>query len=234
MKVDILGVKIDNVSFEEAVNKVEGFIRDNRKYYVVTPNPEIVILAQKDHQLRQVLNSADLAIPDGVGLIYAAKFLGLKLTKRITGVDLMEKLCQLAEEKGFTVGLLGGRGDASFRAAKVLSHRFSKLNLRVFKDDVSSFVDILFVALGAPKQEKWIAKNLPKIPVNTAIGVGGAFEMIAGVQKRAPNFIQNFALEWLWRLTLEPWRMKRQVKLLRFAYLVIKQRFSFPSQSANL
>lgn len=226
MKIDILGVRVDNVSFEEAVNKVEEFIGDKNKHYVVTPNPEIGILAQKDHKLRQILNSADLAIPDGIGLIWASRILGSRLKERVTGVDLMEKFCQVAEKKGFSVGLLGGKNGVASLCAAVLKNRFEKLKLVVFDKNQPIYkdVDILFVAMGAPKQEKWIGKNLPKIPVKVAMGVGGAFEMITGAQIRAPKILQNLGLEWLWRLITQPWRVKRQLALLVFVYFVIKQK----------
>lgn len=226
MKVDILGVKVDNVTYEGALERIEQFLKDGRKHYIVTPNPEIVVLAQKNHELQEILNSADLAIPDGIGLIWAAKILGEHLKERVTGVDLMLKLCELAVKKRWKIGILGGRGDTIFRTAKVLSCKFPKLNLRVFQNNkIDERLNVLFVAFGAPKQEKWIFSNLPKIPVRVAMGVGGAFEMITGIQKRAPKFIQNLGFEWLWRLILQPWRIKRQINLLVFIYLVFKESF---------
>lgn len=227
MKIDILGIKVDRVNLPQALKRVEDFLGDEKKHFIVTPNPEIVVLAQKDYQFRQILNKADLAIPDGTGLIWASKILGSSLPERVTGVDLMEKTCQLAEKKGFTVGLLGGKGDTAEKTARVLETKFPKLRLRVFKenDRIVLKTDILFVAFGAPKQEKWITKNLVKTPVKVAMGVGGAFELIAGKQKRAPKFIQNSGFEWLWRLITQPWRIKRQLALPFFVFLVLKQKF---------
>lgn len=244
--IEILDVKVHLVDLKEALKKIEGFLKDGKKHYIVTPNPEIVVLAQKDTEFRRILNAAHLAIPDGIGLVWALKILGsrlklkgdgknkalnlrpsaLHLKERVAGVDLMEKICQLAAKKRVSIGLLGGREDLAKKTAAILTHKFSRLQLVVFKENspITQQVSVLFVAFGAPKQERWIEKNLSKIPVKIAMGVGGAFEMIAGLQRRAPNFVQKAGVEWLWRLILQPWRIKRQLSLLVFVYLVLKEK----------
>jgi N-acetylglucosaminyldiphosphoundecaprenol N-acetyl-beta-D-mannosaminyltransferase len=257
--VDILGIKISKIGYGSAMDIVEGFLVDKKKHYIVTPNPEFIVLAQKDLEFRQILNQADLAIPDGVGL---------RMGTRVTGVDLMLGLCGLASKKGYSVFLLGGQDGVAEEVAKRLKKRFANLNivgtceadpgeaLSAFQAAVSSAapsdphpqtsrnpctivknqganlngllggssvanasstatlqtgfaVDILFVAYGAPRQEKWIAENLPKIPVKVAMGVGGAFDFIAGRKKRAPLTLRRLGLEWFWRLAQEPQRFPR-------------------------
>ena len=227
--IEILGVKISKVNYESATKVVEGFLADGKKHYVVTPNPEFLVLAQTDREFRQILNQADLAIPDGVGLLTGT---------RVTGTDLMIKLCRLAAEKGYSVFLLGGRGGVAEEAAKRLKKRFAKLNIVGTSEAdpasvpssifhlPSSSVDLLFVAYGAPKQEKWIARNLPQIPVKVAMGVGGAFDFIAGKRKRAPKIFRRLGLEWLWRAVQEPRRYPRILNAtIKFPLLVFKQKF---------
>jgi len=219
-KVDILGVKISKVDYGSAISIIEGFLTDGKKHYVVTPNPEFVVLAQKDEGFRQILNSADLAVPDGVGLLVGT---------RVTGTDLMLKLCELAARKSHSVFLLGGRDGVAEEAAKRLKAQFANLNIvGTYEGDPTtnfqlptSNTDFLFVAYGAPKQEKWIAKNLPKIPVKVAMGVGGAFDFISGRKKRAPQTLRRMGLEWLWRLVQEPKRLPRILNAtIKFPLLV--------------
>ncbi len=220
--IDVLGVKISKVNYESATKMVEGFLADGKKHYIVTPNPEFIVLAQTDLEFRQILNQADLALPDGVGL---------RAGTRVTGTDLMIKLCGLAAKKGYSVFLLGGRNGVAEEAAKRLKKRFAKLNIVGTSEAdpasvPSSSVDLLFVAYGAPKQEKWIAKHLPQIPVKVAMGVGGAFDFIAGKKKRAPKIFRRLGLEWFWRLIQEPRRLPRILKAtIKFPLLVLKQKF---------
>jgi len=244
-KIDILGVRIDDVAMNEAIARVEVMLADDKKHQIVTPNPEFAMLAQKDEAFRQILNEADLAIPDGIGILAAAKYLAMGATsvpilrelqkiaqgfwvgfsllfkgiggarERVTGTDLMLKLCERAAQKGWRVFLLGGDVDVAQAAAKCLLAQFPSLRIAGTSsaDPSSDFrlptSDFLFVAYGAPKQEKWIAKNLTKIPVKVAMGVGGAFDFITGKQKRAPTFVQKLGLEWLWRLSRQPRRLPR-------------------------
>lgn len=236
-KVNILGVKIDDVSMDQAVEIVEEWLKDGGRHYIVTPNPEFIIAAQKDLEFRRVLNNADLAIPDGVGL-KLARFARASRRRRgspratarrasdmentIAGVDFLERLCKVAAERGFTTGFLGGRGEVAKQAAECLQKKYLGLKV-VFAEDggdvdeegeeltdyslpastqrgeqttakqkaVSSkllAVDLLFVAFGQVKQEKWIAKNLDKLPVKVAMGVGGSFDYISGRVPRAPRW----------------------------------------------
>ncbi len=263
MKVNILGVKIDNVTMDEAVARVEKMLADGRKHQIVTPNPEFVMLAQKDEEFREILNNADLAIPDGVGLLAAAKYLSMSsiaipvlrelqkfaqgifvgccilfnrsaldvVKEQVSGVDLVWKLASIGERKGYTLYFLGGAPGVAQKVKGVLSAFFvPKLKVvgaeegrRANLDlDERSMVDeeiverinkvdpdILFVAFGAPKQEKWIARYLPQLNVKVAIGVGGTFDYMITKPARAPTFFQRKGLEWLWRFFVQPWRLLR-------------------------
>lgn len=244
-RVDILGVKIDSVTMPEALARVEEMIAQGGKYQVVTPNPEHVVLAQEDDEFRRVLNSAALAIPDGIGLVWASrlkKFFGRGkgkarvregvLRERVTGTDLMVNLCSLAARRGWGVYFLGGEEGVAQQVAERLGGRFPSLRVvgassadpqmvgRGWRMD--GFSQLLFVAYGAPTQEKWIARNLGKLPVRVAMGVGGAFDFVVGKQRRAPKIIRGLGLEWFWRLLTQPWRWRRQTRLLRFILLVAK------------
>lgn len=227
MKVNILGVKIDDVSLNQAVELVSGWIKEGGKHYIATPNPEFIVAAYSDSDFKEILNKADLAIPDGVGLRITGS-----IKNTTTGVDLMEALCHESAKKGWNVGLIGGRGVAKL-AAKRLREKYHGLKIVIAEDgpdslrvrsraeDLSSHIDLLFVALGMGKQEEWIVKNLPKLPTKVAMGVGGAFDYISGNVKRAPIWMRKLGLEWLFRLIVQPWRIKRQVNLLKFIFLLI-------------
>lgn len=235
MKQNILGVKVDDVSLDEALKMVDGWLVNKDKHYIVTPNPEIVVTAQKDPELKRIINNADLGIPDGIGLKLAGD-----IVCNTPGIDLMEKIIELAQDKGFTTGFLGGRDNVAKKVVECLKKKYPKLKV-VFAESGGEVdnqgkllkypkllrslnCDILFVAFGPPKQEKWIAKNLDKIPVKVAMGVGGSFDIISGMVPRPPIFIRKLGFEWLFRLILQPWRIKRQLKLLKFAWLLTKRR----------
>jgi len=183
-----------------------------------------------------------LAVPDGIGLIFASRFLGQPIKQRITGVDLMEKVCQKAAQKQWPVFLFGAEEGVAEKTAKNLKEKYVGLNtvsLRATptrsvggarqsrgKQDDNDVPAILFVALGAPKQEKWIVENLSKMPsIKLAIGVGGAFDFISGRVSRAPKILRKIGLEWLWRLICQPWRAKRIFNaVVIFLWLVLRKR----------
>jgi len=236
--MEIMGVKVDSVTYPQALEKARKFIESGGKHYIVTPNPEIIVTAQKDRQFKDILNKADLAVPDGIGLIFAARFLGKSLPERVTGVDLLEGLVALAAEHGYNLFILGGGEGVAGKAAVELKKRYSKLKIagtfsgraeeEFDKETRAAFagkkIDILAVGYGAPKQERWIARNLPLLNVKLAIGVGGAFDFLAGEAPRAPQRIRQLGLEWLYRLVRQTWRLKRQLSLPYFVYLVLKAR----------
>ena len=219
MKKQVLGVKIDDVSVDEASKIVEGWLKKRGKHYIVTPNPEFLVVARKDLKFKMILNAADLSIPDGAGLK-----IGSDIENTTPGIDLMEELIEISAEKGFTTGFLGGRNGVAKMAAECLMRKYPKLKISFIEEEPVEIptTDILFVAFGAPKQEKWIFDNLKKIPVKVAMGVGGAFDYLSGRVSRAPIWVRNLGFEWLFRLVVQPWRIKRQLALIKFIFYVLK------------
>jgi N-acetylglucosaminyldiphosphoundecaprenol N-acetyl-beta-D-mannosaminyltransferase len=221
MKIDILGVKIDSLKFEEAVDKIDGFVSGRKRcYQVVTVNPEFVVAAQYNRSFKKILNNADLSVPDGKGLEYAAKAQGEKFVERITGVDLCWALAKLAEDKGYRIYLLGADPGVALQVAnrlKLIHPQIKIVGTYSGKPDEKGLIDrvnqatpdILLVAFGAPKQEKFIYQNRRKLNCKVAIGVGGTFDYISGIVDRAPLWMRKIGLEWLYRLFKQPKRIKR-------------------------
>ena len=232
--IKILGVGITNATFREVLEYlVENAQNSSRKIFVTTLNPEILVHASKNFDYKNILNSSDLALADGVGVLIGARILGKPLRERISGVDLMENLCEEASKRPITVGLLGGRQNVAEEAADRLKKRYPGLKVAFaisdWYDSEAKFrplvCDILFVALGHPKQEIWISKHLQEIDVKIAIGVGGAFDYLSGRVPRAPKIIRSLGFEWLFRLIIQPWRIRRQVSLIYFVLLILKDKF---------
>jgi len=211
---------------QEALDKIRDFLADGRQHYIVTVNPEFIVRAQKDEEFRKILNEADLAIPDGIGLVWASRWLKQPLKEKVTGVDLVKNL--KFKVKSYRIFLLGGR----YGVAEKINSQWPEVVGSTENTSEAIHLmnqchsDILLVALGAPKQEKWIAENLSKVPsVKLAIGVGGAFDMISGRILRAPSFLQKIGLEWLWRLILQPSRIGRIFNaVIIFPLLVMKSK----------
>ncbi len=231
MRVNILGVPIDAVRREEALARAERFLEEPRGHFIATPNPEMLVAARRDGGFRRVLCLADLAIPDGYGLLLVSRLLGIPLPERVTGTDFLDDIASLAAKKGKTLFLLGGEGGTSRAAADALEKRHPGLKVvgtlsggQVGRDAAGALQldqgtddairaaapDILFVALGHGKQEEWITRHLPTLPsVRIAMGVGGAFDFVAGRVRRAPRWLRRLGLEWLWRLAIQPQRIGR-------------------------
>ena len=236
----LLGVKLDCIQKAQVLSKIVGWLKEDRKRYVVTPNPEMLVEAQKDEEFRQILNKADMAILDGVGLVWALKWKGVKGIKRVAGADVMSDLIKRANQYNKKVYLLGGSFGVVEKAKKVLKNKYPKLKIKaeagpfditkttknqnqILHRKINKFKpDLLFVAFGHQKQEKWIADNLDKLKIKVAMGVGGSFDYLVKPWLRAPKMIQKMGFEWLWRLMLQPWRIKRQFGLLKFVGLVLK------------
>jgi len=239
MKVEILGLRVDQVDFEQALAKGEAFLSGQR-HTLVTPNPEFVVYAQKDRAFKEIINQADLAIPDGVGLIWASRVLGRPLPGRVAGADLAEELIGRAARAGKSVFFLGGRGGVSKRASQAMKKSYPGLKIAgSWSGDPSEAgdqeirrkigrgrTDLLLVAYGHPRQEYWINRNLAGLDVGVAMGVGGAFDFWSGDIPRAPKLIRRLGLEWVFRLTIQPWRIRRQLQLLKFVWLVLREKFS--------
>jgi N-acetylglucosaminyldiphosphoundecaprenol N-acetyl-beta-D-mannosaminyltransferase len=258
MKVNIGGAQIDSYSFDEVVDLVvERAIAKTTPAYVVTPNAQHINNLQQDDLFQEIYSKAFLAIPDGMSIVWAAKFLGTPLNGKVSGSNLFEKLCEIGSSKPLKIFLLGGRRQAAERAAKILEHRYPGLNIVgtycppygferdrrevdfINRQILDAAPDLLFVGLGSPKQEKWIYANYQQLKVPVAIGVGVSFEFVAGMVKRAPRWMQNCGLEWLFRLLVEPTRLWRRYVIGNplFILLVLRQKISqgkFKSAQNNL
>jgi N-acetylglucosaminyldiphosphoundecaprenol N-acetyl-beta-D-mannosaminyltransferase len=226
MRVNICDVEIDAYSFEKVVDLIIDHASvSTTPEYVVTPNAHHLLLLQHNHYFRKIYQNAFLSVPDGVPLLWAAKFLGTPLADRVNGTDLFEKICEVAAERNLKVFLLGGRPGAANKARDVLQSRYKNLNIvgtycppygfELDPDELSQINSkiielaphILFVGLGAPKQEKWIYEHYQKVGVPISLGIGVSFEFVADMVRRAPVLMRKTGLEWLFRLIVEPRRL---------------------------
>lgn len=240
-KSQLLGTGITTSSRKKILEYIfRGLRKKAKKMIIFTPNPEIIIMGYHNLQFRTILNTASLALPDGIGVIWAGKLLGKNFKKRITGVDAIFDLCGMASDYGFTVGLIGGEDKIAEIAAECLVRKYPKLKISFAESGgqisekgemIGSYqvskTDLLFVAFGPPKQEIWISENIESLPIKIVMGVGGAFDYIASSVPRAPKWLQNLGFEWLFRLVTQPWRFKRQLALAEFVYLVLKEKFGY-------
>lgn len=255
--IKILGTSITTASENEILEYIFKVIeKKQEKARIVTPNPEMLVYALRSSSFQNILNQAQVSLPDGVGLTLAGSMLKTNRFTRITGVDFMEILCRESAKRGFTVGFLGGRDGVAEKTAECLVEKYPHLRVifvgEEWKTDskppaqdpagrlttvtprttadrqpqAADHIDILFVAFGFPRQEEWIAKNLDSLPVSVAMGVGGAFDYISGKVPRAPKVVRNAGMEWVFRLLVQPWRLKRQLALPVFVVEVVKERFS--------
>ena len=236
MKENILGIDVSVTTYEELKTSVENDILNNHKSFVVAINPEKILKARKNADLKMLLNKATYQIPDGVGIVYASKIKKGKINSRITGIDCMDMLCKLSNEKGYKIFMYGAKKEVIEKARFALKEKYKNINIvgtvdgyekdnsKIIDEINSSQADIIFVALGSPKQEQWIANNIGTLCVKIYQGVGGSFDVISGNIKRAPAWMQNHGLEWLYRLAKEPKRVFRQVALLKFILLMLLEK----------
>ena len=228
MRVDVLGVAFDNVTPEEAADRALALLEEDGPHLVATPNPEIVQRANKDRAFAEILAGADLVVPDGVGVIYAAKILGRPLKSRVPGIDLAAALMGRVAGTGKRLFLLGAAPGVAEQAAVNLRAAYPGLVVcgthdGYFQEDGPVIdairraeADIVFVCLGAPKQEKWIAAHGEAAGARLYLGLGGSLDVFAGKAERAPERFQRLGLEWLYRLLKEPSRIGRMAKLPLF------------------
>lgn len=228
MKIKNLISQIDNVSFQDSLGFVTKTVKENTSAFVVTINTEIVMHARKDPEYEKILKSANLIVNDSIGIKWARGMFGISSKERVHGSDLLESLAKKAGEDGLSLGLLGARSGVVEKTAEVLKkiHPNLKIAFAFQEWPVSNQpkCDILFVAFGSPKQEKWIYENIKNIDVKVAIGVGGAFDFVSGNVKRAPEWIRKIGLEWVFRLLIQPWRIKRQLAIPQFVLIVLKEK----------
>lgn len=235
--IHILGVQIDNVTTDQALQRIAFFVEEGTPHQVVTVNPEFVMTAQRVPAFRDVINHADLRIPDGVGLLWAARRLGTPLQERVAGSDMVPLIAQQAARLRHRLFLLGAAPGVAEKAAARLFHLAPGVMIvgtyagspsveeenEIVEMILATAPDILFVAYGAPQQDLWIARNLERLGVPVVMGVGGTFDFLAGVTRRAPPWIRRLGFEWLYRLMQEPWRWRRQLDIPRFMWYVMRE-----------
>jgi len=233
-KVEILGVGVNSVTMQEAVECVENLIELRQPSIVATANAEMLLRATHDEELKKILNSAELVVPDGAGTVWAAHHLGKEMPERVAGFDLVQELLKIAPSKSQKIFLFGAAPGVAEKAKSKAEELYSGINIVGVRDGFFSAEDepaileqikktqpdILLAALGVPKQEKWLAKYKDILNVPVSIGVGGTFDVMAGVVKRAPLWMQKAKLEWLFRALLQPSRAGRLVALPKFVLKV--------------
>jgi N-acetylglucosaminyldiphosphoundecaprenol N-acetyl-beta-D-mannosaminyltransferase len=245
--------QIDNCSAREACVAIIAHAKaSGQPAFAATANAQHVVLLDRDQRFREIYDRADLVVPDGVSLLFAARIYGRCIQERVTGVDMLQTLCGLAAESNLHVFLLGGRPGSADLAATTLKQRFPVLRISTYCPPVgfektahgleetarairAANPDLLFVGLGAPKQEYWIYEHGLRLSVPMCLGVGGSFEMVSGIVRRAPLWIQKLSCEWLYRLCREPRRLWRRYLIgnLEFAAIVIRHRFNRASLDAS-
>lgn len=234
--IQLLGVRITPVGMEEALANARGFIAEDHPHMIVTSDASGVVAAQDDPELREIMNQADMVTPDGQGVVLAARLLNLPIQERVSGVDMVQRLCEVAAERGRSVFLLGAAHGVAEEAAGKLRAAVPDLQIAGTQHGyfgpeeepaiIARIRDarpaVLFVAFGIPKQEKWIHAHLGELGVPVCIGVGGSFDVIAGRLKRAPAWMRRSGLEWLFRVTQEPRRLPRLRALPRMVWLAFR------------
>lgn len=238
LRIEVLGAPVDCVDMKGALAVVDEMIKSDRQNTIIAINPEKVIKAQTDSHLLAWLKSARLVIPDGIGVVVAARLLRQAQIERVPGAELMPAICAHAVGKGYKLFLYGASPSTVKKAAQTLEETHPGIQIVGYQDgfvteeDMQTLINminasganILFVALGSPKQELWMDKYLSRLPhVRVCQGVGGTFDVIAGTVKRAPKFFINIHCEWLYRLLAQPKRLMRQTALPVFAFKVLRE-----------
>ena len=230
MSVSILGLPIQNVTMSEAVNDVYGFFGARESKIVVTPNAEILQMYSTDPAMKEALEKADYIVPDGVGVLLAAKRLGTPLKEKVAGVELSRNLLEKAAKEGGNVYLLGAKPGVAAEAKRCLEEEIPGISIVGVRDgyfkpedepaiieEINALdVDMLFVCLGAPKQELWMAEHKSDLKIGVMLGLGGSLDIFSHTLKRAPQWMINCRIEWLYRVIKEPYRIGRIASLPKF------------------
>lgn len=228
MRIEILGVGFDNVTLDQAVAEAVRLMHSEGAHYVCTPNPEIVETCQADPEAMEAVRNADLVVPDGIGVVYGAKILGTPLRERVPGIELAQGLMEKMAQGGEKLFLLGAKPGVAEAAAQKLQEKYPGLKIAgthdgYFKEDGpvieeirDSGADVVFVCLGAPKQEKWMQHNGEATGAHLLLGLGGCLDVFSGAVQRAPAAFQKLGLEWFYRLLKDPSRAGRMMRLPLF------------------
>jgi N-acetylglucosaminyldiphosphoundecaprenol N-acetyl-beta-D-mannosaminyltransferase len=236
--VELFGCRVDRVTMQQAVARCGLFLAEGGPHYVVTADTSGIVIAQSDDEYRKIINEADLVTPDSIGVVWASRRVGQPVPERVPGVDTMEALCALAAAEGLRVFLVGAAPGVAKLAVKNLCARYPGLTVGGTRNGFfkpqdepgiveaikAAHTDLLFVAFGIPKQEKWIKANLPATGARLAMGVGGSFDAFAGIVKRAPRPVRRIHMEWLWRTLSNPKKIRKAATLPKFAWMVLRRR----------
>lgn len=234
-KVNILGVHVDMVNIPEAADCVMRFLGEDKFHAVFTPNSEIIMHAYKNSEFADLLNRAELLTADGIGVVYASKILKKPIKERAAGYDIARQVLEKMNYTDYKLFLFGGKPGVAEEAKKNLLKDYPELNIaglrngyfkpeeetEIVEEINNSGADIVFVCLGAPKQEEWIDRHRDELKVRVAMGIGGSLDVFAGKVQRAPEFFCKTGLEWFYRLCKEPWRIGRMMELPKFAATVV-------------
>ncbi len=234
-RYDILGTYIDPVNIKESIQAIKKAVKDGEAIRIVTANPEIIYQATEDVALQAIINTADLVVPDGIGVVWAARQLGIEVKERVTGIDLTEKILEEGNKSGWRIFLLGSRPGIAEIAISKLYKKYPGITFSCYhgyfsKEDEPEVIrrirafapEILLVGLGAPLQEYWNMEN--KELARVSMGVGGTIDVLSGQVSRAPRWVRSIGLEWLYRLVKEPNRISRQKKLPYFVKKILYQK----------
>ena len=237
-KPNILGLTIDPLTQTQVIQTITQYIDSRQPHHIVTANAEIIYQASRDPQMKTLIQTADLITPDGAGVLWAAKYLGTPLPQRVTGIDLIHAICQTAQTTHWRIYLLGAAPGIAQKAAQNLTTLYPGCQIigaqhgyytpqqepQILAQIQQAHPDIILVALGAPRQEQWIHTHQPTLQIPLAIGIGGSLDVISGNLKRAPKWMQKLSLEWLYRILIQPTRLKRATALPKFVLAVRRQR----------
>ncbi len=236
LRIPVMGVEFDCVTMDQALARAAELLENRQSAYCVTPNAEIVYEAIQDPDFRELLNQADIVLPDGAGVVLGAKLLGTPLPGKVAGIEFGERLCDMLTKRGGSLYLLGGKPVVAEQAAQKLTQRHPGLVIcgtahGYFQDEAAAVEriraakpDVLFVCLGAPKQERFMRAHCQALPGCLMAGLGGSLDGYAGIAKRAPKWMIRCNLEWLYRLIKQPRRLGRMMRLPKFILLCLGER----------
>lgn len=234
-RINFFGINLDILTFEESLERISKFIEERKQVQHVVVNVAKLVYAQKDEQLRNIINSCPLVNVDGAGVILGAKFLGINIPERVAGIDLMEKLIEYSVQKGYRVYFFGAKEEIVKKVVEIYSKKYAGLNIAGYRNGYyteeeeeqvvqqikKTQADILFVAMGSPKKEIFLNKYSAELQIPFTMGVGGSFDVVAGKVKRAPMWMQRLHSEWIFRLIQEPKRMWKRYALTNSVFLLM-------------
>jgi len=236
--IEIFGIPIDNLNMEEAMDRFKELLKRDRMSSIYTPNTEIIMLSETDEKLKDALTDSQLNVPDGFGLVLASRIHGMGIKGKVAGIDMMEQILKYLNHTKKSIYILGAKPEILAGSITKIQNDYPCITVKdsyhgYFNEEQEKHIikkinelkpDVLFVALGAPKQEKWIYENKHQLNAKVAMGIGGSLDVMSGVAKRAPKVMVDMGLEWLYRLIKEPWRFNRMLVIPKFLLKVVLTR----------